>query len=122
MPHPPPDPSRRRFIRLGIAGATVVPLTGVLLSRNAWPTSLDSAAEKVDETEPLAIQIGYHLKAAAVEQTRFPQFTDQQNCGNCQLYAGTSGESGESWGACTIFGGRMVAAEGWCSAWTARDI
>jgi hypothetical protein len=119
MPHSPPDPSRRRFIRLGIAGATAVPLAGTLLSRTAWPTLADNATEKVDETEPLAIQLGYHIKATDVEQTRFPQFTDQQFCGNCQLYAGTSGES---WGPCTLFGGRLVAAEGWCSAWTAQDI
>lgn len=118
MPHTPSDPSRRKFIRLGIVGVAAAPLAGALLSRDAWPTSLDSAAEKVDETEPLAIQLGYHIKADDVEQTKFPQYANRQFCHNCQLYTGTQGEL---WGPCTIFGGRLVAADGWCSAWTAQD-
>ena len=117
MPLAPSDLSRRTFIRRGIAGVTAVTLAGTVLARNGWPTP-DSAPGKVDETEPLALQLGYHVDAASVDESKFPQYTNQQSCRNCQLYTGTPNEP---WGPCTIFGYRLVAAGGWCSAWTAKE-
>ena len=38
-------------------------------------------------------------------------------CSNCRLYTGAADSE---WGGCTIFPGKVVAADGWCSAWVKK--
>jgi len=40
-----------------------------------------------------------------------------QDCANCQFYTAQSAERGK----CQLFPQGLVAAEGWCSSWTARQ-
>lgn len=39
-----------------------------------------------------------------------------QKCSNCQLFKGAS-----QWGECTVFPGKEVNADGWCSAWVVKS-
>ena len=38
-------------------------------------------------------------------------------CNNCALYAGGMDDE---WSKCSIFPGKVVAGQGWCSAWAPK--
>jgi hypothetical protein len=104
--------ARRRFLKLATAGVMVVPFGGMLVRRRA------AGQEKVAEDDELAQQLGYHEDAGDVDVADWPTYEEGQNCANCQLFEAADGEV---WGPCQIFGGQLVAAAGWCSAWVERE-
>lgn len=104
--------ARRRFLELATAGVAMAPLCAGLTSRRAL------AQERVDEEDELAQQLGYVHDATEVDPAEWPQYEPGQLCSNCALY---HGEEGEEWGPCDIFGGDLVRAEGWCSAWVPQE-
>lgn len=103
--------ARRRFIKLATAGVVVMPIGGMLVMRRAL------AQATVSEDDEVAQQLGYHEDASAVDAAEWPAYQDGQHCANCQLYEGAEGDAT---GPCQIFGGDLVTAEGWCSAWIER--
>lgn len=76
-----------------------------------------AAPALVDPLDPQAAPLGYTEDGARVDARRFPRRTAQQVCANCQVYAG---KPSESTGPCAVFAGRLVTANGWCSAWVMR--
>ncbi|MFQ3251574.1 high-potential iron-sulfur protein [Glaciecola sp.] len=88
--------NRRDFLKL--SGSTLIGLTigGVALRANA--------AEKVSMDDPTVIALKY------VHESKI----EGKNCANC-LYV--NGGEGNDWRPCKLFGGKLVAAKGWCSAW-----
>jgi hypothetical protein len=72
-------------------------------------------SEKLSVTDPAARAVGYTEAAAQVDKSRYPSWSASQNCGNCSLF---QGKSGDAWGGCTLFGTKQVAAAGWCSSYT----
>ncbi len=95
--------SRRRFLKSasqGIALSSLIPLC-----------NLASAQEQVPETDPTALALSYKHDAT---QTAAPA---GRTCTNCILY---SGAADAEWGPCSLFQNRLVAAKGWCSAWSAK--
>ncbi|MEL7450534.1 MAG: high-potential iron-sulfur protein [Pseudomonadota bacterium] len=76
--------------------------------------------EKVDENDTLAQSLGYRHAAADVDLTKFPKRgeagAENQYCKNCVLFQGGDNE----WGACSIFGGKMVNAGGWCATYAPK--
>jgi hypothetical protein len=97
--------SRRRFIRLTVAGASALPLAALVGRAAAQPAM-------VSETSPQAQALGYKADA-----TKAPQRKDAAAfCETCALFSGKAG--GE--GPCAAFGGQLVAAKGWCTAWGKR--
>ena len=103
--------ARRRFLKLATAGVVVAPFGGMLTMRRA------TGQERVSEDDELAQQLGYVEDASTVDPAAWPTYEDGQLCANCQLYEAAEGEE---WGPCQIFGGQLVAAAGWCSAWIER--
>jgi len=103
--------ARRRFLKLATAGVVVAPFGGMLTMRRA------TGQERVSEDDELAQQLGYVEDASTVDPAAWPTYEEGQLCANCQLYEAAEGEE---WGPCQIFGGQLVAAAGWCSAWIAR--
>ena len=102
-----PDPSRRRFIQLTVAGLAAAPFAEVLLERAAI------AAEMVTETDQMAAALGYKADATKAEKR-----TDATAlCNNCMHYTGKPGEAS---GPCALFQGKAVAANGWCTAWAKK--
>ena len=102
-----PDNSRRRFIKLTAIGLAAAPFANALLSGTA------RAADMVSETDPQATALGYKADAAKAEKR-----TDATaNCANCGLYTGKAGDAS---GPCAIFQGKLVAANGWCTAWVKK--
>lgn len=73
---------------------------------------------KVDEKEPQAVALGYVDDAPKAAAAKQPKYAAGQICGNCALYPA---KGGETVGPCALFGGRNVAAKGWCTAWVKRS-
>ena len=74
-------------------------------------------ATKLEETDAIAVSLGYRHDAGKADAKKFPAFAAGRNCANCQLY---QGKAGEAWGACGAVGGKLVNAKGWCVAWVKK--
>ena len=99
--------SRRHF---------VLTLPAAALSLAAIRTA-SAQATKLEESDPIAVSLGYRSDASKVDAKKFPAFAAGRNCANCQLY---QGKAGEAWGACGAVGGKLVNAKGWCVAWAKK--
>ncbi|WP_006786296.1 high-potential iron-sulfur protein [Thiorhodospira sibirica] len=98
--------TRRHFLKLGVAGLVAVPVASLVMRPVA-------AAQKLTENDPVAQAMAY--KHAAADAAGHPKFQEGRTCENCLLYKPDAGTAG--WGSCSVFPGKLVAAEGWCSAW-----
>ena len=97
-------PRRRRFIRLTATGFVVAPLAAALLRGNA------AAADMIKESDPAAVKLKYKADA-----TKAPERTNPAElCDNCLLYESKDG----AYGACSALENKLVAAKGWCTAWS----
>lgn len=113
MKHSEHDHGRRRFLRLAGIGVAAVPLAGAAL-RSA-PAAADQP--RLSEDDPTAQALGYVHDAADVDRDRFPRFEEGQLCANCNLI---TGDKEAEWVGCGIFPGKLVNANGWCSAWVPK--
>ena len=52
-------------------------------------------AAKLEETDAMAVSLGYRSDASKVDAKKFPAFAGGRNCANSQLY---QGRAGEAWG------------------------
>ena len=48
---------------------------------------------------------------------KYPKHAATDNCKSCQLF---QGKGGDAYGACPLYAGKVVAANGWCSAWVKK--
>jgi hypothetical protein len=74
-------------------------------------------AADVDPSEPQAVALGYVSDATKANKAKYPQYAAGQVCATCMQF---QGKAGDATGGCTLFGGRNVAAKGWCSAWVKK--
>lgn len=93
----------RRIFLLAAAGAALAPSA--------------RAQTKLDEKDPQALQLGYVLDATKANAKKYPNYAAGQHCGNCAQF---QGKSGDAWGPCPIYGGKLVSSNGWCSAWVKK--
>jgi len=75
------------------------------------------ALANVDESDPLAIALGYKEDTARVDSVKYPNHAPSQQCSNCKQFQGKVTDSS---GGCVLFGGKAVAAKGWCSSWVKK--
>jgi hypothetical protein len=99
--------SRRTFLITSIGVASTL-----ALSREAF-----AAPQKVSESDPTAIALGYKEDASKVDKAKFAKYAAGQDCGNCSFY---QGKASDPWGACPMFGGKLVSSRGWCSAYNKK--
>lgn len=104
--------SRRRVLFTG-AMATAA----ALLARRG--VAAEDGMSRLSPDDPQAAALGYVEDAAQVDVQQHPKKAANQNCANCALYQAGASEAG--WGACSIFPGKLVAGEGWCSAWVQKS-
>lgn len=95
--------NRRVFLFHVIAGAGAVTAAGAA-----------QAQQKVDPKDPQAVALGYVDDTTKADSKKFPKHTNDQKCNGCQLYTAPASTKE---GPCALFGGKLVAANGWCSAW-----
>jgi hypothetical protein len=102
---------RRDVLKGALIGVAAVPVTA-LLGR------AEAATGKVDPNEPQAKSLGYVEDATKVDAKANPNFKPGQICANCLQVP--KGKEGGDWVPCNIFGGRPVAAKGWCKVYVKR--
>lgn len=104
--------TRRRFLK-SLMGGVLVPFAGgTLLTRTATVVAADNPHLKEDDAT--AKQLNYKHDASQVDS---PQYESGQQCDNCRYF---KGEQGDKWGPCTIFPGKSVNGQGWCSSFAAK--
>jgi len=89
-----------KFATICVAGVSIGKLTG-------------AHAAMVSESDPNAKALGY---VADASNAKGDKFKAGSNCSNCALFQGGSGDAGN----CPLFGGKKVAAAGWCTAWAPK--
>ncbi len=86
------------------------------------PAEASAAAVKlvrVDENDATAKALGYRHAAQGVDASKYPRYAAGQLCQNCSLYQPEAGGDA-GWGGCSIFPGKLVNANGWCSAYVPK--
>jgi len=101
--------ARRRFTMFAALSAASLGL--------GWRASATSAPARLEESDPIARNLGYRHDAAQVDARQFTRYRPGQACVNCQLFKASPGES---WGACAIYGGRLVNVKAWCNAYVKK--
>ncbi len=87
------------------------------------PASAASVVElpRLTENDPTASALGYRHDATSVDLVKYPRRagTDGANqfCSNCSLFLG---QEGMEWAGCSLFPGKGVNRNGWCSGWVAK--
>ena len=101
------------------AGSAASPTPAPVPAPAPVSTSTTPAAPSamVDPTESQAVALGYVVATSQVDKAKYKMHVDTQVCANCVLYSGAVGASS---GPCSIFAGRQVNAQGWCSAWAKK--
>ena len=97
--------NRRRFLIRSAVAVSSLPLMGELLRQNAH-----AALPMLPLDNPQAKALQYAEDASKVDS---PAFKEGSNCANCQFFVADTG-------ACTLFPGFAVAAEGWCAGWAVK--
>lgn len=73
---------------------------------------------RLDENEAQAVQLGYRHDAATVDKKKFPTYKPGEACEKCQFFQSKS--ASEEWAPCSMFPGKQVNANGWCSSYMKR--
>jgi len=76
-----------------------------------------AAGTMVNPSEAQAVALGYVALSSQADKAKYPTHTTAQSCSVCALYSGAAGAPA---GPCSIFSGRQVSAQGWCSAWAKK--
>lgn len=107
-----PNHSRRKFLKGTLAGAATLPLAG--LAQRSW------AQQKVQPDAPLAQSLNYTPDAASLPKSAARK--PNEFCHNCQFFQAQAAKGDSTqWAPCTIFKGKLVSADGWCSSWVAAS-
>ena len=61
--------------------------------------------------------LGYTASSAKVDDKANPTHKPDQLCSNCLQY---QGKATDAEAPCTIFGGKLVEAKGWCKVWVKK--
>jgi hypothetical protein len=91
-----------------------------LMTLAAAPAAVGTASHAqamLDEKDPQAVALGYVADAKRVDTKKFPRYAAGQVCTNCALYQGKATDKAAG---CPLFGTRLVAGPGWCSAWVKK--
>lgn len=106
--------SRRHFLVTLLASAgTPALLAGRALAQTPPPPV------KLEETDPIALALGFKLDTTKVDAQKYPLHTSEQKCSGCALY---QEKSGEALSPCTVFGGKLVPPGGWCSGYAKKPV
>lgn len=104
--------SRRNFLlKLAVTAATPAALCGRVFGQTPPPPV------KLEETDPVAMALGYKEDTNKVDATKYPQHKPDQKCSLCALF---TGKEGEATGPCAAFGGKLASAGGWCAAFAKK--
>jgi hypothetical protein len=103
--------SRRTFLRNLIISTGAPALLGGRALAEASPP------DKLTETDPLALALGFKLDTTQVDGRKYPRHTAEQKCSGCILY---QAKAADAFGPCTTVGAKLVPAAGWCSGYVKK--
>lgn len=95
--------TRRIFMLHAVAGIAAAGLAVQARADDRKPLS---------EDDPEAKKFDYVADATKVDARKYPDFKAGDKCAKCQIYE----DGANNMGGCPIFAGKLVAANGWCSA------
>jgi High potential iron-sulfur protein len=100
--------SRRRFILQTVSLVSVgAPVGGAIADTGS-----------VSESDLTAHLLSYRMAATSVDKAEHPKYVSGQVCANCRHYKGVAADAS---GPCTIFFGKRVSANGWCSLYAETE-
>ncbi len=104
--------TRRNFLRnLALSAGTPALLCSRVFAQDTPP------AVKLEESDPVAMALGYKEDTTKVDAVKYPQHKPEQRCDGCALYTGKPGEAS---GPCTVFANKIVLAGGWCATFAVK--
>lgn len=103
---------RRQFLKTATAVFASAAGGSLLLSQSA------QAADKLSVSDPTAQALGYVEDAAKIDAKKEAAFKAGTHCAGCALYQAAQASGG--YAPCGAFGGKLVAAKGWCRAYAAK--
>ena len=118
MSDKPVSQSRRDAVKVMLGTAVAIPminLVGFGTARAAAP------ANAVAADDPTATALKYNqdaTKSERVAAARPGAPADQQHCATCQFMLADQGEG--DWKGCSLFPGKLINVNGWCSSWTLK--
>lgn len=69
--------------------------------------------EPLQENEPSATSMSYHIDGSTIDLKAFPEYDAFQTCSACAHFKENNG--------CALFPGRSVAPAGWCKVWRPQE-
>ncbi len=97
--------TRRQLLGITVTAA-VGAAAGAAVAADALP--------KLDEKDPMAVALHYVHDAKLVDSKKNPTYKPRHHCANCLHLTGKAGAARQP---CNLFPKKLVAANGWCSAW-----
>ena len=79
--------------------------------------SAQASPALVKEDDPTAVALGYVADASKIDAKKQPVYVLGSSCSGCALFQGKAGDASA---VCLIFGGKQVAAKGWCTGWSKK--
>ncbi len=89
----------------------------VAVASTAVIASQAMAQSMVDAKDPQAVALGYAADTTKVDAKKYPKHAAVQKCTNCSLYAGKPTDASAG---CPLFAGKLVAGNGWCTAYVKK--
>ena len=93
--------TRRRF-SIAILAAAFAPVSAV-------------SVERLSPDDPNAKAMGFTVDASKIDQSKFPA-ANGHTCSGCRAFV----DVGHGWGACRLYGGRLVPSGGLCAGFKAK--
>ncbi len=97
--------NRRQFMMQAVASVAAASLGARARADDRRPLA---------EDDPEAVKFGYVADASKVDAKKYPEFKAGDQCLKCQIYE----DGPNDMGGCPIFAGKLVAAKGWCNAFS----
>jgi hypothetical protein len=118
MSDKPVSQSRRDAVKVMLGTAVAIPMINLIgfgTARAAAP------ANAVAADDPTAIALKYNqdsTKSGRIDAARPGAPADQQHCLTCMFMLADQGDA--EWKGCSLFPGKLINANGWCSSWTLK--
>ncbi|WP_028079932.1 high-potential iron-sulfur protein [Solimonas soli] len=102
---------RRDFLKTAATSLAAVAACGFI----AAPAN---AQEKLSVNDPTAKALNYTEDASKVDAAKAPTYKKGSHCATCALYQAAAAKG--DYAPCGAFGGKLVAAKGWCAAYAPK--
>ena len=97
--------SRRRFLKITLAGA---------LAGTAGRAALGADRVPLSQDDPVALALSYVADASTIDPAKNSLYKPGNNCANCMQFKDVDANGN---GGCSLFPGKSVPSAAWCKAW-----